>query len=405
MDKNDREILRSLAKKVAEGAAKPEQKQKAMLWTAHNDLKTNTPVIFADPENGWNEIIPPRLKCVDAARSMEYELRRKLFYIEEMGDDRVIDEYYDIPWQASDTGWGVSLGQERTSSSGSFKHIPPIVDYEEDFSKIHYPELIIGEVQNKCTQDNFNLAADAFGDILKVRVKRVWWGWSMGLTREYIALRGMDNFFMDLILEPEWVHKTMDLLSKGAIAMLNFLEQEHLLGQNIGNTYVGSGGFGFTDQLKEETPATMKNMWGFCESQETSEVSAEMFAEFILPYHMPILELFGLNCYGCCEALERRWKFIEKIPHLRRVSCSPWSDKEKMAEYLGNKYIMSVKPQPSYLAMPVMEEDAARAEVRKVLDVTKGCNVEFIMKDNHTLGNNPRNITRWVEIVREEIGR
>jgi hypothetical protein len=27
------------------------------------------------------------------------------------------------------------------------------------------------------------------------------------------------------------------------------------------------------------------------------------------------------------------------------------------------------------------------------------------MKDNHTLGGNPTNITRWVEIMREEIGR
>jgi len=27
------------------------------------------------------------------------------------------------------------------------------------------------------------------------------------------------------------------------------------------------------------------------------------------------------------------------------------------------------------------------------------------MKDNHTLGGNPKNITRWVEIMREEIDK
>jgi len=27
------------------------------------------------------------------------------------------------------------------------------------------------------------------------------------------------------------------------------------------------------------------------------------------------------------------------------------------------------------------------------------------MKDNHTLSGNPQNITRWVEIAREEIAR
>ena len=35
----------------------------------------------------------------------------------------------------------------------------------------------------------------------------------------------------------------------------------------------------------------------------------------------------------------------------------------------------------------------------------KGCVVELLMKDNHTLGGNPCNITRWVEIAREEVVR
>ena len=29
--------------------------------------------------------------------------------------------------------------------------------------------------------------------------------------------------------------------------------------------------------------------------------------------------------------------------------------------------------------------------------------LEIIMKDNHTLGNNPNNAVRWVEITRQEI--
>jgi len=52
-----------------------------------------------------------------------------------------------------------------------------------------------------------------------------------------------------------------------------------------------------------------------------------------------------------------------------------------------------------------MDEDAARKKLREILEASKGCVVKLLMKDNHTLGGNPRNITRWVEIAREEVVR
>ena len=54
----------------------------------------------------------------------------------------------------------------------------------------------------------------------------------------------------------------------------------------------------------------------------------------------------------------------------------------------------SRKPAPSMLAVPHVDEDAVRADIRATLDVTRGCVVELIMKDNHTLGRNPENIVR-----------
>lgn len=72
-----RDILRMHAAQVAQHAVSPEQEQKRRLWTRHNDLKTNEPVVFIDPENGWNEIIPAAsLQCEgNIARSWEVELR------------------------------------------------------------------------------------------------------------------------------------------------------------------------------------------------------------------------------------------------------------------------------------------------------------------------------------------
>jgi hypothetical protein len=50
-----------------------------------------------------------------------------------------------------------------------------------------------------------------------------------------------------------------------------------------------------------------------------------------------------------------------------------------------------------------MEETLVRESLRKDLLTTKGCRLELIMKDNHTLGGNPANAVRWCRIAREEI--
>jgi hypothetical protein len=143
-------------------------------------------------------------------------------------------------------------------------------------------------------------------------------------------------------------------------------------------------------------------MWGFAESQETIGVSPAMFGEFVLAYQLPLLERFGLNCYGCCEPVDRRWGLIERIPRLRRVSVSAWADVDAMAEMLGARYIFSWKPRPADLATPHFDESAVRSYVRQMLRATRGCRVEIIMKDNHTIGNDPDRVVRWVQIVREE---
>jgi hypothetical protein len=130
-----------------------------------------------------------------------------------------------------------------------------------------------------------------------------------------------------------------------------------------------------------------------------------MFEEFIFPYQLPIMERFGLNCYGCCEPLDKRWHVVKRFPQLRRISVSPWADVEKMAEYLAADYIYSYKPSPTELAHPKINEDRIRQKLRRVIEQTRGCRLEIIMKDNHTIGGNPENVIRWCRIAQEEAQR
>ncbi len=400
-------LLRSLASKVAELAERPMESEKKKYWTAHNDLEECRPLILCDPENGWNEIITQdQILCVNPlARIWEMILRKEIFWGEKMGDDRVIESFFNVPYHFFDSGYGLSEEKIGGDNGGSFVYKSPIVDYEADVEKLAFPKII---VDKKKTESIVSVAHELFDGILKVRIKGVWW-WTLGMTWDFIKLRGLENLMVDMMIQPEWVHKLMDFLCKAVHKKLDFLEENKLLSLNTEGTYVGSGGFGWTNQLPaagfNAGHVRLIDMWGFAESQETVGVSPEMFGEFVFPYQLSILDRFGMNCYGCCEPLDLRWDYIKTFPRLRRVSVSPWSDVKKMAEYLGNDYILSLKPNPIPLASRVMNEDTIRKELAEKLTLSKGSRVELIMKDNHSLGNNPDNAVRWCEIAREEIDK
>ena len=399
--------LRRLAERVRTASESPDEAVKREMWRKLNDLETTDPVVFADPENGWNEIITQDdLQCTDPlARVWEMHLRKEVFWNEDMRDDKVTEAEFRVPYSYSDTGWGLHEIKRGGDDGGSYVWESPIKDYETDFSGLRYPEITIDYEQSDRV---LALAQEIFDGILEVRQEGPFW-WTLGMTWDFINLRGLTNFMIDLHENPDWVKRLMSFLRDGTLRKLDFLEGEGVLAPNHTSMYVGSGGFGYTNELPaagfDPDHVRLIDMWGFCESQETVGVSPEMFGEFVLPYQIPILDRFGLNCYGCCEPIDPRWDYVKTIPRLRRVSTSPWADREATARNLGTKYIMSMKPSPSPLAGSPMDEDLVRDEIRRDLEIVKGCVVEIIMKDNHTLGHNPRNITRWIEIVREEIDR
>ncbi len=405
---DDIAVLRTLAQKVREIAEHPDQAEKARLWTALNDLHSERPLVFIDPENGWNEIITQDqiLTGNPLARVWEMHLRKEIYWAEEMKDDKVIQPYFDVPYNYRDTGWGLMETVIRSDEEdGAFKYDSPIKSYAEDFQNLRFPQIII---DNDKTNSILDLARTVFDGILDVRLRGVWW-WSLGMTWDFIKLRGLENLMMDMYDYPDGVHSLMGFLRDGYLKKLDFFEENGLLALNTGGTYVGSGGFGWTEQLPAEgfNPGRVRtlDMWGFTESQETVGIAPAMFEEFIFPYQMDIMKRFGLTCYGCCEPLDIRWDVVRKFPALRRISTSPWAKRERMSELLGKDYVMSLKPMPTPLAMAVLDEDEVRQTIKEDLGKTRDNHVEYMMKDNHTLGRNPGNATRWVEMVREEIDR
>jgi len=218
----------------------------------------------------------------------------------------------------------------------------------------------------------------------------------------------MEQVYYDMYENTEELHALMAFLRDEAMCKLDFLEQNGLLALNSVGDFIGTGGYGWSDELPgaDFVPGHVRlsDMWGYAESQETTAVSPEFFKTFVFDYQLPILERFGLNFYGCCEPLETRWHVVKNIPRLRKVTVSPWSDPVVMAEMLGKDYVYARKIKPSYMAVEKMAEDAARREIRDSFAAARqyGCPCEIMLRDVLTLAGNENNAIDWVKMAREE---
>jgi hypothetical protein len=401
----DRQVLRRLAGRIAELAARPVEQEKRRLWMGQNALRPARPLVFCDPENSWGEIITPdQLECTGGlARQWEQRLRKEVFWGASMRDDRVIEPWFNVGYVCTRGSWGLRETYEGGGEGGAHRWDSPIKDLD-DLSGLEFPSVT---VDRPATERLLELATAVLGDLLPVRLRGAWY-WTLGLTWDFIRLRGLENLMLDMYDNPTGLHGLMGFLRDGTMDLVNTLEQRSLYSLNNEGDYVGSGGFGWTEELPApgfDGRVRTRDLWCLSESQETVGVSPGMFEEFIFPYQLSLAERFGLVCYGCCEPVHTRFEVIRRIPNLRRVSVSPWCDREKMADYLGAGYVYSLKPHPGLLAGGHFDAEAVRADVNDALDRAQGCVLEFIMKDNHTIRNDPSRVVNWVRIVREEIDR
>lgn len=412
LTKHDKEILRELGKRKLEIANEPCMEEKKKLWYKHNSLKSERPMVILESGGVGKEFLDESsLKCEEKwARDIEFYLRSEILHYEKIGDDKVVDPFIRCNWKVDISDIGVKIDIERgvdiQGKTLGFKWNPPLKNLKNDFEKLKYQKFTVDREETFAWK---SFLEEVFEGILPVVIRGSFW-WSMGFTQIAIYLVGLDNFMLFMYDDPEGIHKLMRFLKENKLFLAKGLEKEGVLTLNNENDYIGSGSYGFTDELpqkdwKKEDIVRLKDLWALLESQETVGISPQMFEEFIAPYYREIAQYFGLIYYGCCEPTHSIWESIKKINNLRSVSISPWCNQSFMAEMLGKNYIFSRKPPPSLLSTGFFDENAIREDIRKTLNVAKKCNIEFIMKDLHTVNNQPQRMSRWVQIVYEEISK
>lgn len=403
----DRAILRELARRVAEIAALPEQAAKAELWRRVNRLEAGPPPVLVWLTGAWREVPEDRLQTESAlAQAYERDLRRRVYFYERVNDDRVIEVSVPVPLVLHDTGWGIGSQSTAPAEAQGARHYDGMLQTFADLERIQAPQVT---VDWDATARQLEAVQELFDGILEAKTS-TYWGNNYGCAPMDTLgiLRGFEQLFADLVENPAFVHDAMARLSAGQQGIFDQLEAQHALHLNNSRAeWIGTGGLGYTDELPADgfDPRHVRlcDLWGGSAAQIFAPVSPDMHEEFCLRYERPILERFGLVCYGCCEPLDRKMGILKSIRNLRRISMSPWIDIDTAADALGADYIFSWKPNPAIVSSAVWDPEAARRELRDFLARTRRNIREITLKDLETVHGDPTRLTAWLQIAREEI--
>ena len=406
----DREVLRMLAGALAEIAALDVHAEKAAMWARVNKLDSQRPMVWMN-EIPWHEMNVDdelTLKCTDPwLRTLEDNMRKTIYQWRHMPGDMIVSNYISCPLAVEDTGFGleedVDIAITDAESDVVSRRFHRQIIEPEDIEKIKNTVITHDEA---ATEEHYQTMCEMFGDIMGVRkegVKGMWFApWD-----ELIRWWGVQEAMMDLVLRPQMVNDIVSRLVDVYVDRLDQWENLNVLTPNNDNTRVGSGAYGYTDELPGENfdpeHVTAANLWGCATAQIFSQVSPEMHWEFALRHEMRYLERWGLTYYGCCEPLDIKMDILRKIPNLRKISMSPWVDPERSASRVAGDYVYSFKPNPAVLAEDRWRPDQARQDLVRFLDPARSCHVEIIMKDISTVRREPKRLWEWEKIVMEVV--
>lgn len=403
ISQKDRGILRDLAKRQAELAASPRNQQLWKDWVAFGTNSPNRPMVTVELGTFEHQILPPLMQCESSeARSIEARLLRPIVNFTMFEDDTLMPDAYNIAEHKSFLPFNLPVKRQETGDLGHH-FIPYLHDLEED---MHLLQPSRFSVDAEGTSQEMARAEELLGDILPVRrISNCLYACPM---QDIVHIMNMDDMYIAMIDDEDNFHDVLGRLTDDYIAWFKQLEESGLLCSAARMQHLAQGTYCFTDELPDGKPrASLKEMWLYMDSQETSGISPKMYRDLVFPHYRKMMEHCGLISYGCCEATHGIWDdCLATLPNLRKVSISPWCDEDFMGERLrGTNITYLRKPPATILGMDEpLDEDAARACFKKTAAAAKGCKLEIAQRDVYQVNHDPNKVKRFVQIAREELG-
>ncbi len=407
----DAQILRDLAQRYMDAAASQDSEKTKDQWRRLHDRDMERPMVWIWVILFTEELEEiTRLQCTHPLfRAKEKELRTELYH-HYIGDDYLLEPY--LPLRASyasmeNGAWGVAFPPPETKGRRPVDGVAADVYRDsplkslDDLSVIRPVEHRIDEAR---TAENLKLLEDAVGDVLPVHVSRPPVYFRESFAPTVTRMRGMTQLMMDMIEDPEGLHRLLGLMQKTVLTAHEQAEERG--GICSADQYIQSCPYSnYTVDPTPVAPARHRDLWCFKAAQEFTGISPQMHKEFALDYQKPIMEMFAASAYGCCEDLTHKIDMLREVKNLKRISVTPAADLEECAEQIGSDYIISWRPNPTDHVCATFDRNRVRRLIAEGRDVLEkyGCQYEINLKDVLTVQGDRERLREWVEIVRSVI--
>lgn len=404
----EKETLKNLAREYMTCALSDQQKKVQQLWADFNNGTMQRPMIMID-QIPWHEMdVDGSLVCTILHpywRTVEQDLRRKIYQYRHMPADMVLPPYLCLPPILKDPDFrymGIPVSETVVQTDAK----NDIMSYQfhnqfETMADVEKIKQTYVAHDTEAEQAVLEEAAAVFSGIAPYYFEGI--HLNMGLWDIVSMWMSIEECYYALVDDPELLHAIMERCTQVALRWVQEADAGKLFDTASGICHCSCT----LNKPFEDVPpvGSAKNGWVCAQAQLFSSVAPSVTREFEVAYMSRIFAEVGNVYYGCCERLDDRLETICTMPNLRKVSCSPWSDPDVFAEKLPKHIIMSNKPNPALVCAACSEPEEFRKHLRKVIAAAKrnGTRLEMILKDLSSVQYNPQRLWEAHKIMAEEV--
>ncbi len=349
--------IKRLCDRVRSLVDSDENKKRLKLWRGTAGLpniftryipKENLSVIpfIADLDREmWAPVLGLSIERIytDPYSYLEFELSKKIFAFENFDDDNPITKNITI-W----LGVGFSatlLGLEQEPAKNG--HEPwvgkkSIIKRKGDLQLLKLPDFYrsgLAPLAHKMYSQIKEVINDDFNVIFPE------WDSDSGPFGIAIHLRGVEDFSVDMIDDPGFVHDLMKFILKAKVHWSQ--ERAKFLNTKIIPLYLAN------------------------DDVNVPIISPKGYKEFVLPYEKKISEFHGgIEYWHSCGRIDPILTYIKEIPNLKMIHVSHSTDLQKSVEIIGKDNIIEIVLNPIddvEKATPLQMESKLR-EIKRVCE-------------------------------------
>jgi hypothetical protein len=322
----------------------------------------------------------------------------ELLFKRQIDDDTPVNDYFksnmffDV---VPENTWGVDIVRESLATEGSAWQYKSALQSPADFDRLRIPEYRFNQQKTAAAAAQ---AEEVLSGIMPVRIVPFQGYFSIATICQPAAeLRGMEQMMMDMVLEPELVHRLMNVIFEGAMRFLDAVEAAGRIVPNNDEAMFQSNPL---RSGTDENVFSLKDCWIAGNSQELDQVSPAMFEEFLLDYQKKIFSRFGAVSYGCCENLTNKMEPVLAIPNLKIMVCSAWTDFDKLIARVGTKHCIMWRHKASDVVCP-HDTAALKQYVNENAKKLQGAYYQIVLRELQTQMGHDNRLYEWVQLSKE----